>query len=274
MTSPPSRAAGQPSEPARVTAPPARVPAQQFAAVRPTRAGHDHRARPRPARAPRRALRLVLGALVLAGMCGLGAFLITANARRGHGAPAGQQVPVRELGSRRLDATPLSLDEVFPAPEVRTGTAAYRVGMTHIDTDCGIATVGDLGTLLDRYGCTQVVRATLTAPSGGYQVTAGIFNLADEAGARWIANRTRQLVVAGEGTFAVMAGGLPGTDPLIQPPTLASWDAHGHFLLYCVIVRPDGQPVRDDDPYARRITTDLLRPYLGDTVLGHRETLP
>ncbi|WP_412743169.1 hypothetical protein [Krasilnikovia sp. MM14-A1004] len=234
-----------------------------------------YRARPRAGHQSRRALRLALGGLgafVLAGVCVLSAYLIAADARRAPAA-ARQQIQARDLGSRRVDAAPLSLDEVFPAPGIPAGTAAYQVGMTHIDTDCGIAAVGLLGALLDRYGCTQVVRAALTAPYGGYQVTAGIFNLADEPGARWVANQTRQLVAAGEGTFAAMAGGLPGTDPRIQPPALASWDFHGHFLLYCVIVRPDGRPVRDDDPYAQRITTDLLRSYLGDTVLARRESL-
>ncbi|RZU51972.1 hypothetical protein EV385_3812 [Krasilnikovia cinnamomea] len=253
-----------------------RVAAQPPTWTRPTGAEHGYRARPHPVRRGPRLVLGGLGALVLAGVCGLSAFLIAADVRRGHGAPAAarQQVPVRDLGSRRVDAAPLSLDEVFPAPEARAGAVAYRVGMTHIDTDCGIAAVGLVGDLLDRYGCTQVVRAALTAPYGDYQVTAGIFNLPDEPSARWIADRARQFVAAGQGTFGAMAGGLPGTDPRVQPPALAGWDTRGHFLLYCVIVRPDGQPLRDDDPFARRITTDLLRSYLGDTVLGRRASLP
>jgi hypothetical protein len=41
-----------------------------------------------------------------------------------------------------------------------------------------------------------------------------------------------------------------------------------------VISRPDGQPVLDDDPYAERITDDLVESYLGGTVLGRRTSDP
>ena len=40
---------------------------------------------------------------------------------------------------------------------------------------------------------------------GGYQVTAGIFNLADEAGAARVGGHVRELVETGGGSFAPMA---------------------------------------------------------------------
>ncbi|GAB1644986.1 hypothetical protein [Krasilnikovia sp. MM14-A1259] len=217
-----------------------------------------------------------LGTLILAGVCGLSAFVVSAHTRRSQGAQPRPPAQSRDLSSRRVDAAPLTLEEVFPGAEIRAaeGAATYRIAMTHIDTDCGIATIGELGALLVRHGCTQVVRAALTAPYGGYRVTAGIFNLSDAAGARLVAARAGQLVAAGEGTFAAMLGGLPGTDPELQPATVTGWDTRGHFLLYCVIVRPDGRPVSDGDPFARRIIADLVQAYLGDTVLGRRTPLP
>ena len=49
-----------------------------------------------------------------------------------------------------------------------------------------------------------------------------------------------------------------------------NWHENGHFLLYAVIARPDGQVVHDDDPYARQITVDLIESYLNGQVLTKR----
>jgi hypothetical protein len=238
----------------------------------------QHRQAPPPRRVipePQHTMQLLmsgLGAVIMLAICGLSGFFIIADERRGHGAeaagrPAGAS---RTTGSKALDATPLTLEEVFPATEVRPvlGAAPYAIGMTHIDADCAIAAVGSLGAVLKDNSCSQVVRAVLTAPYGGYQVTAGIFNLADEHGAAQVGEQARQLVESGDGTFAAMASSGPSTRPLVQ----VGWRELGHYLAYCVIARPDGQLVRDDDPYARRITVDLVKSYLGEQVVGKRST--
>ena len=98
----------------------------------------------------------------------------------------------------------------------------------------------------------------MTAPYGGYQVTAGIFNLADEAGAAQVGGQVGALVETGGGSFAAMAAG-SGPARIRRPrPVQVGWHDRGHYLVYCVITRPDGQPVAADDPYAAAITTDLL----------------
>jgi hypothetical protein len=220
-----------------------------------------------------------LGALIVLGVCGLSGFFIVADERRGDGdAAAATRSPedTQRIRARATDPRALSLAEVFPAGEIRLvpGTSPYRVGMVHIDSDCGIATTGQLGAVLDAYGCSQVVRAEVTAPYGGYRVTAGIFNLVDAPAADRAGTETRQLVESGDGTFAVMAAGGPGTDPLAQPPAQVAWHERGHYLVYCVIARPGGEVVRDDDPYAARITTDLVQAYLGDQIVGRRALAP
>jgi hypothetical protein len=215
-----------------------------------------------------------LAAVILLAICGLSGFFVVADERRGHGAKVTGAVPgtapTRDSGD--LDPMPLQLEEVFPGAEIRlvSGAAPYRVGMTHIDTDCDIAATGRLGAVLDDHSCSQVVRASLTAPYGGYQVTAGIFNLPDETRAAQVDERIRRLVEAGDGTFAAMSSGGPGTDPLRRPLAQVGWHERGHYLIYCVIVRPDGKLVRDDDRYAQRITVDLVESYLGDRILGKR----
>jgi hypothetical protein len=216
-----------------------------------------------------------LGALIMVGICGLSLFFIIADAQRGYRATP-RPVGARDISSQRVDAEPLSLEEVFPDPEIKLGPGAapYLIGMTHIDTDCDIATTGTLGPLLKNRGCTQVVRASMAAPYGGYQVTAGIFNFAYQRDATLIGDQVSKHVEAGDGSFAAMATGLPGTDPTIQPMSQVGWQNSGHFLIYCVIARPDGQIVRDDDPYAQRITVDLVESYLGGTVIGKRALRP
>ena len=225
------------------------------------------RARREPQRATHQ-LTTALGALIVAGICALSAFLIVADGQHSAGAEA---APARgqNLSSRTVDSRPLSLEEVFPNSAIRItrGSTPYTIGMTHIDTDCGIATTGATGPLLSEHGCTQVVRASMTAPYGGYRVTAGVFNLSDADGARTVDAEIRTLVETGAGSFSVL-GGLLATD---QPASSqVGWQAEGHFLLYCVIAKPDGELITSDDPYARRITADLVETYLGADVLGRR----
>jgi hypothetical protein len=223
-----------------------------------------------------------LGALIMVAICGLSLFFIIADAQRGYPTTNPKPTGVRDITSQLVDAEPLSLEEVFPEPEIKLvpGAAPYLIGMTHIDTDCDIATTGALGSLLKAHGCTQVVRASMTAPYGGYQVTAGVFNFAYQRDATLIGDLAGKHVEAGDGSFAAMATGLPGTGTgtgtgtAIQPLSQVGWHTSGHFLVYCVIARPDGQVVRDDDQYARRIAGDLVESYLDGTVIGKRTLNP
>ncbi len=236
--------------------------------------------RQRAIREPQHAMQMAmsaLGAVILLAIAGLSGFFIIAEVRRGHAEAAGRTLPADPseiLTTRGGDAIPLTLDEVFPDPEIRVvqGAAPYRVEMRHIDTDCNIAATGELGRILEDQRCSQVVRATMTAPYGGYQVTTGLFNLADATSAEAVGTSAKRLVDEGTGTFAAMSGGGPGSDPTQQPLAQVNWHEHGHFLLYAVIARPDGQVVHDDDAYARQISVDLIESYLNGQVLTKRAT--
>ena len=139
--------------------------------------------------------------------------------------------------------------------------------MTHIDGDCRSATTGALGQVLRDEGCNQVVRAALTAPYDGYEVTAGVVNLADASAAAEVDGRLRRLVETGDGSFTSL-----GVDPAMPTTTQVGWHALGHYLLYCVIIRTDGRLVTADDPYAARITAELVDSYLGESVLTRRQS--
>jgi hypothetical protein len=217
-----------------------------------------------------------LGALILLGIVGLSTFFVVADKRqRPLAEPTGAVAADSPgaIGSRHADPEPLRLTEIFPGNQIRlaAGAEPYRVSMTHIDTDCDIATTGALGQILAERGCTQVVRAGMTAPYGGYEVTAGIFNLADESGTAQVGGQLSGLVRNGGGTFAAMASGAaPGSDPQAEPRSRIGWRERGHYLVFCVITRPDGNPVAADDQYARQITSDLLGTYLSEEKLGAR----
>jgi hypothetical protein len=229
-------------------------------------------------REPQRAMQRVttgLGAVIVLSICGLITFFIVADERRGHAEPGTEPSAATPwaISSRSVDPEPLRLADVFGAREIAlsAGSEPYRVTMTHIDTDCDIATTGALGDLLTAHDCSQVVRAALIAPYGGYEVTAGVFNLADDAGVAEVGRRIRALVESGDGGFAAMAAGAaPGAAPRTVPEGQVGWHERGHYLIYCVIARPDGRVIGADDPYARRITADLLETYLGEQRIGAR----
>ncbi|MFG1607366.1 hypothetical protein [Actinoplanes sp. NPDC049265] len=217
-----------------------------------------------------------LGALIMVSLVGLSAFLVIADERRGLGAPDNGTMAAESpyaISSRHLDPEPLSLTEVFSGAEVRlrSGDAPYRVTLTHIDNVCETASTGAIGPLLRQAGCSQVIRASMTAPYGNYQVTAGVFNLTDAPAAARVGDRIRPLVELGSGSFAAMAAGAaPGSDPMARPGSQVGWHDRGHYLVYCVISRPDTIPIAADDPYARQITADLLDTYLSGEVIGAR----
>lgn len=215
------------------------------------------------------ALTKLLATAIVVAVFGMVAFFIVAHERR-------QKSPAEvadALASRAADPAPMTLQEVFPDPaQVRPpgGGPPYRVTMTHIDSQCSIATVGAVGALLAARGCSQVVRASLTAPYGDYEVTAGLFNLVDATGAAAVDDQVRHLVETGDGSFAAMAAGEPGTDPAAPAAAQVGWHSRGHYLLYCVITRPGGAVVPSDDPNPARITADLVDGYLDAGILTAR----
>jgi hypothetical protein len=227
-----------------------------------------------PARQPQRTAQFmvrVLAALILLALISMTTFFALAGRRGGGGAEAGPDpIAAGMLASRTADTTPLTVEEVFPDRTTLRppGVRPYRITMIHIDANCRTATTGVLGDLLTQHDCSQIVRAGLVAPYGDYQVTAGLFNLADAAGAVDVDNVLRGLVETGDGGFATLPAGRTGPDD--APAAQIGWRTRGHYLLYCVINRPDGSVVAADDPYAARITADLVDTYLGTSVLGRR----
>jgi hypothetical protein len=206
--------------------------------------------RPPPSRDPEQTAQLMvrgLGALILLGLVAMTTFFMLSGGRQDASAEP-----------RRVVQAPLTMADVFPD---RTA-GGYRITIRHSDANCRTATTGELGSLLADHGCSRVIRAGMVAPYGGYEVTSGLFDLADTAGAEEVDARLRNLVETGDGSFAT----LPAARTDALPTSQVGWHASGHYLLYCVITRTDGRLVTADDPVAQRITADLVDGYLGTAV--------
>jgi hypothetical protein len=195
---------------------------------------------------------IVLGIVVMLGV------LIVADDRRPPAQLASAEVDER-IATREVDPAPLSESEVFPG-----GVTAFGVTRTDLTADCTLAAGGALRTTLQRYGCSQAVRAALTVPYADYRITAGMLNLPDTTSAMAVGDQVRYLVETGDGSFTEMSGAPTG------PGTPVLWRTRGHFVMYCVITGPSGELVAPDAPQIDQLTHDILDTHLHDSVLVRR----
>jgi hypothetical protein len=236
---------------------------------------------PRPRMVGHPRSRLWMGTLVLVGVvvvlavCSLGTYFVVNDERHGpadiRSGASGPPLQKRDISSRTVDPAPLTEAEVFPNPKIiaAANEPPYQVLKTQTATDCKIAATDELAALLQRGGCAQVVRATLKSPNGAYLITAGIFNLIDEAAATQVHGAIKDVVDGQKGRFNGLAAG-QGTEAIIRAPTHLGWNVRGHFLVYCVIARTDGQPFANGDAFPQQIIFDLVETHLRDGIIGAR----
>lgn len=215
-----------------------------------------------------------IAAVVVLAMCGLGSYFIVSDTEKVVGGPtAASPTPAhRDISDRTKDPKLLTVADVFPTTDITADPAIppyHMAGSAAIATDCRAGATGELGRLLVRLGCNQLVRATFRSPDSNYLVTAGIFNLADSDGALQAHTEIRTLVDEGTGRFTGYISGAAGTQTFGRAPTQLAWDAQGHFLAYCVIARANGKPFDATDPNPRVIIYDIVESYLRETVLGN-----
>jgi hypothetical protein len=229
----------------------------------------------------KRTWQLVIGglsAVVLLAVCGLGSYFMVADERQGLAARDSAAEPTtlaRDISGRIVDPVPLTEAEVFPGRQIVIDSKepAYQVLKTQAATDCTTAATGEINGLLAELGCNQVIRGTLRSPTGGYLVTAGLFNLADAAGASWAHEKIKPIVDGGKGRFQGLAAG-KGTEAVALASAQAGWHVRGHFLVYCVIAKTDGTAIGDNDPYAQQILYDMIELHLRGGVLERWATVP
>ncbi|BCY05574.1 hypothetical protein L3i22_006620 [Actinoplanes sp. L3-i22] len=195
-----------------------------------------------------------LAALIVLGIFLVSGFLVVSDEPSDPAAEAEQAI-----SSRAADPRPLTVAEVFPA-----GAAGFRITTTSDQADCTLAVTGALRSAISGYGCSQAVRAAMTTPESGYELTAGVLNLADSQSAAAVGEQVGRLVEADDGSFTGITG-----EPT-APGTPIGWRAHGHYLVYCLITGPGGEPVASGDPGLPALTERLLDTYLTEQVLDRR----
>jgi hypothetical protein len=223
----------------------------------------------------------VVGVLAVFVTCGAFSYRLVQDELDGRGAQANNApeppatVP-RDISSQEVDPEPLSVDEVFAEEEIVVNPAEppYTVLATEQSEDCGVAAADGMAGLLDDLGCSQVVRATLRSPTEAYLITSGILNLATEADADQAYTDIKPQIEDGSGRFLGLLAG-DGTEPIVLSETVAIWDFRGHYLMYTLIARADGEEFSDaDNRYADLIGWDIIEVHLRSVVLEQRATQP
>ncbi|WP_205325276.1 hypothetical protein [Glycomyces sp. YM15] len=226
----------------------------------------------------------VVSALAVAAACAAGAFIVLREGEPDPSAPtarpaADQSSSVDEsvgapevvdpIASRATDTAPISIAELFGAGSITPdgGTGSYKVLETEELANCSDAGLDELADLLADADCTQTVRATLINPDGEYAATAGVLNLADTAEA----DSLRAAIEAGlEGGFAALRTDGEAAE-LGRAATMVGYNTYGHYLMYVVIGRTDGEPIEEASEPVRAIVSDLVDVWFIDQLNPRRE---
>jgi hypothetical protein len=160
--------------------------------------------------------------------------------------------------------------DVFPSADI-VADPSYppykQQGEIQVADDCRVGANGEVGKLLVAVGCNQVVRGVFGSPDGGYLVTAGIFNLPDDASATKASSDIEGLVNGGQGRFTGYISDVNQNLVMGRAPTNLAWEVRGHFIVYTVVARTDGAEISADDAGVKLVVYDILRKYLRDKII-------
>ena len=226
------------------------------------------------------ALVAAVGVLAVLVTCGAFSYQLVQDELAGRNAQADSGEPSatvpRDISSREVDPEPLTVEEVFPTDEIviNPEEPPYQVLKTEASKDCSVAAADQLQALLTDLDCGQVVRATFRSPTKDYLITGGVLNLATQAGAEQAYQDIKPLIEQGTGRFLGLLAG-DGTESIVLSETVLFWDYRGHFLLYAVVARTDGNEFAPaDNRYADLVSWDIIEVHLSGGVLEARATAP
>jgi hypothetical protein len=212
--------------------------------------------------------------------CGAFSYQLVQDEFAGRDAQAGSGEPSatvpRDISSQAVDPEPLTVEEVFPDDEIiiNPEEPPYQVLGTEASEDCSVAAADQLESLLRELGCSGVVRATIRSPSEDYLITGGVLNLADQDGAERAYEDIKPLIEDGTGRFLGLLAG-EGTEPIVLSETVLFWDFRGHYLMYAVVARADGEEFSAaDNRYADLVSWDIVEVHLRGGVLEARASQP
>jgi hypothetical protein len=212
----------------------------------------------------------VIAVVVVLTMCGLSTYMVvhddaTVAAAQASAGPTAVQ---RDIGARSADDALMGAADVFPNKQIiaAANVPPYKqVGDAQVETNCRLGATGTIATMLIAQGCNQMVRATFSTPDGTHFVTAGLFNLLDDKATKAAEDALAKGVDAAN-RFTGYITTTP-TQVIGRAPTNLAYLDDGHFLLYVVIVRTDGNESKSSDPAVQVIVYDMLEHYLRDTVM-------
>lgn len=208
-------------------------------------------------------------AMVLA-VCSFSSWSLLRDGDQPVGAPTeGPSVEYRDISSRELDPTPLTVADVFPNREIVADPdypPHVMMGEPHVSEDCSVAADGEVRRLLVGNGCSQVLRASYSSYDNVYFATAGVLNLPDETVATSLATEIQGLIQTDQGRFRGYISEPTVNDELYSAAPRLGWEVRGHFLLYVVIVRQDGAAIAPEETGADVVTYDILKTYLRETI--------
>lgn len=216
------------------------------------------------------------------GSCTIFAYRLVQDELAGQDAQAQAQgdespAPVeRDISTREADPEPLTVKEVFPDKKIviNPEEPPYRVLRTQKSKDCTVAAADALGDLIEELGCNHVVRATLRSPDKDYLISGGIFNLKSEADAERVYEQADAMIEEDTGRFLGLLAG-DETQPILLSQTNAGWDYRGHFVIYLIIARADGEPLTGtDNGHSQVILYDIAEVHLRTNVLDGRAFEP
>jgi len=214
----------------------------------------------------------LISAVVVLAACGFGSYLLFQNEGE-VGVTDGNGTTIkRDISSREVDPTPLTVQDVFPAAEwvAEEGVPPYRmVGEPQLSEDCAVAADRQGKTLLEEAGCSQFIRSTFVSWDDRFYVTAGVLNLPDQSTAETLQNDL--VVLGGSATYLGHLTGYQSSGDLsvfVRAKVSRTMEVHGHFLLYVVVARKDGADTGPDDEAAKVVTHDMLKLYLRDQVMA------
>ncbi|GAA2122743.1 hypothetical protein [Glycomyces algeriensis] len=227
---------------------------------------------------------VIVSALAVVAACAAGAFIVLREGEPDPSAPSAQAAAdqpsamdgteaapevVDPIASRATDTAPITVEELFGANTITPagGAGDYKVLETEELSNCADAGLDELAELLADADCTQTVRATLINPDGEYAATAGVLNLADTAEA----DALRAEIEAGlEGGFAALRTD-GEAEELGRAATMVGYNTYGHYLMYVVIGRTDGEPIEEASEPVRAIVSDLVDVWFIDQLNPRRD---
>lgn len=162
-------------------------------------------------------------------------------------APPPPPNPMEFITTEEKDKAPLTPEDLYPGKKLTMGDRGYQKGALASTTNCAAVGKDGLGAVLQKHGCTRVIRATYTRD--GVAVTVGVALFKDEAAAQKVKEEARGgiLPLAGEGV----------NDFCRATVCLRRSNALGRYAYFTQAGFTNGQKVTKDDAKVFKTSDDL-----------------